>query len=137
MLRFVAKRLLLAIPTLWAVLTLVFLLVRVVPGDPTIVVLGDQASPAAREALRHRLGLDKPILTQYAEFMTQIAQGDLGLEDVDLAGEILRHLSVEFFFPKRVGSLHYRVLSCRVSKFQGFKSFKVSSSKTGMSNLIR
>ena len=44
MLRFIAKRLLLALPTLWAVLTLVFLLVRVVPGDPTIIVLGDQAS---------------------------------------------------------------------------------------------
>ena len=78
MLRFIAKRLLLALPTLWAVLTLVFLLVRVVPGDPTIVVLGDQASPAAREALRQRLGLDKPILVQYGDFMVQIAQGDLG-----------------------------------------------------------
>src|SRR3954470_17101033 len=78
MLRFIAKRLVLSIPTPWAVLTLVFLLVRVVPGDPTIVVLGDQASPAAREALRQRLGLDKPILRQYADFMVQIAQGDLG-----------------------------------------------------------
>jgi ABC-type dipeptide/oligopeptide/nickel transport system permease component len=78
MLRFVARRLLLAIPTLWAVLTLVFVLVRVVPGDATIVVLGDQASPAAREALRQRLGLDKPILVQYADFMVQIAKGDLG-----------------------------------------------------------
>src|SRR5919206_75966 len=55
MLRFVAKRLLLALPTLWAVLTLVFVLVRIVPGDPTIVVLGDQASPAARHALRNVL----------------------------------------------------------------------------------
>jgi ABC-type dipeptide/oligopeptide/nickel transport system permease component len=78
MLRFIAKRLLLALPTLWAVLTLVFLLVRVVPGDPTIIVLGDQASPTAREALRQRLGLDKPLLVQYGEFMVQIAQGDLG-----------------------------------------------------------
>ena len=78
MLRFIAKRLLLALPTLWAVLTLVFLLVRVVPGDPTIIVLGVQSSPAAREALRQRLGLDKPLLVQYGEFMAQIAQGDLG-----------------------------------------------------------
>ena len=78
MLRFIAKRLLLALPTLWAVLTLVFVLVRVVPGDPTIIVLGDQASPAAREQLRQRLGLDKPLLVQYGEFMVQIAQGDLG-----------------------------------------------------------
>ena len=47
MLAFVARRLLLAIPTLWAVLTVVFVLVRVVPGDPTIVILGDQASASA------------------------------------------------------------------------------------------
>lgn len=78
MIRFVAKRLLLALPTLWAVLTLVFILVRVVPGDPTIIVLGDQASPVAREALRQRLGLDKPLIVQYGEFMAQIATGDLG-----------------------------------------------------------
>ena len=43
MLRFVVQRLLTAIPTLWAVLTAVFVLVRVVPGDPTIAILGDQA----------------------------------------------------------------------------------------------
>ena len=78
MLRFVVIRLLLALPTLWAVLTLVFVLVRVVPGDPTIVVLGDQATPAARAALRERLGLGKPLLVQYADFMLQIARGDLG-----------------------------------------------------------
>jgi peptide/nickel transport system permease protein/glutathione transport system permease protein len=78
MLRFVVNRLLLALPTLWAVLTLVFVLVRVVPGDPTIVVLGDQATPAARAALRERLGLDKPLLVQYGDFMFQIARGDLG-----------------------------------------------------------
>jgi len=78
MLRFVVNRLLLALPTLWAVLTLVFVLVRVVPGDPTIVVLGDQATPAARAALRERLGLDKPLVAQYADFMLQIARGDLG-----------------------------------------------------------
>jgi ABC-type dipeptide/oligopeptide/nickel transport system permease component len=78
MLRFVAKRLALAIPTLWAVLTLVFVLVRIVPGDPTIVILGDQASPAARAALRERLGLDQPLLSQYWDFMTQILHGDLG-----------------------------------------------------------
>jgi len=56
----------------------VFVLVRVVPGDPTIVILGDQASPAARAALRERLGLDRPLIVQYGEFMGQIVQGDLG-----------------------------------------------------------
>lgn len=78
MLRFVAKRLALAVPTLWAVLTLVFVLVRIVPGDPTIVILGDQASPAARAALRERLGLDQPLWSQYWDFMVQILHGDLG-----------------------------------------------------------
>jgi peptide/nickel transport system permease protein/glutathione transport system permease protein len=78
MIRFVIKRLLVAIPTLWAVLTTVFILVRVVPGDPTMVILGDQASEAARAALREKLGLGKPILAQYIDFMTQVLHGDLG-----------------------------------------------------------
>jgi len=78
MLVFFAKRLLLAVPTLLAVLTLVFVIVRIVPGDPTIVILGDQASAEARAALRTRLGIDKPILAQYGDFLAQIADGDLG-----------------------------------------------------------
>lgn len=78
MIRFVFKRLLLAIPTLLAVLTLVFVAVRIVPGDPTIVILGDQASVEAREALRVRLGLNKSIGAQYLDFLYQIGTGDLG-----------------------------------------------------------
>jgi peptide/nickel transport system permease protein/glutathione transport system permease protein len=78
MLQFIAKRLLFAIPTLLAVLTLVFFLVRIVPGDPALVVLGDQASPEALAAMRERLGLNKPLVVQYVEYLTGIAQGDLG-----------------------------------------------------------
>lgn len=78
MLQFIAKRLLFAIPTLLAVLTLVFFLVRIVPGDPALVVLGDQASPEALAAMRERLGLNKPLLVQYVEYLTGVFQGDLG-----------------------------------------------------------
>jgi ABC-type dipeptide/oligopeptide/nickel transport system permease component len=78
MLQFIAKRLLYAIPTLLAVLTLVFFLVRVVPGDPALVVLGDQASPEALANMRERLGLNKPLLVQYADYLIGIAHGDLG-----------------------------------------------------------
>jgi peptide/nickel transport system permease protein/glutathione transport system permease protein len=78
MLIFIAKRLLLTIPTLWAVLTLVFFLVRIVPGDPALVVLGDQASPDALAAMRTRLGLDKPVMVQYVEYLAEIATGSLG-----------------------------------------------------------
>ncbi len=78
MLRFIAKRLLFAIPTLLGVLTLVFFLVRIVPGDPALVVLGDQASPEALANLRERLGLNKPLLVQYVDYLGAIAHGDLG-----------------------------------------------------------
>jgi ABC-type dipeptide/oligopeptide/nickel transport system permease component len=54
---YVLRRLLAAVPTLLAVLTLVFLLVRVVPGDPAIAILGDRATPDAVAALREKLGL--------------------------------------------------------------------------------
>jgi len=75
---YVIRRLLAAIPTLLAVLTLVFLIVRVVPGDPAIAILGDQATPAAVAALDHKLGLDKPVWQQYANFLGQSLSGDFG-----------------------------------------------------------
>ena len=78
MILYIARRLLAAIPTLLAVLTLVFLLVRVVPGDPAIAILGDRATPAAVEALRAKLGVDRPLLTQYLDFLSHSLTGDLG-----------------------------------------------------------
>jgi ABC-type dipeptide/oligopeptide/nickel transport system permease component len=78
MIVFVLRRLLAAIPTLLAVLTLVFVIVRIVPGDPAIVILGDQATPASIAALHEKLGLNKPILTQYVEFLAQSLSGDFG-----------------------------------------------------------
>jgi peptide/nickel transport system permease protein/glutathione transport system permease protein len=78
MILYVAKRLLYALPTLLAVLTLVFVLVRIVPGDPALVVLGDQASPQALAELRARMGLDQPIWSQYVAFMGQALTGDFG-----------------------------------------------------------
>ncbi|MCC7272354.1 MAG: ABC transporter permease [Alphaproteobacteria bacterium] len=78
MIGFVLKRLLVALPTLLAVLTIVFLFVRVVPGDPALVILGDSATQEALAAMRQQLGLDKPILVQYAEFMAMVLTGDLG-----------------------------------------------------------
>jgi ABC-type dipeptide/oligopeptide/nickel transport system permease component len=78
MIGFVFRRLLASIPTLLAVLTLVFIIVRVVPGDPALVILGDQATPEAAAALRARLGLDVPILTQYIRFLGAALTGDIG-----------------------------------------------------------
>ncbi len=78
MLRFIIKRLLLGIPTLFAVLTIIFLLMRVVPGDPAYAVLGDYATDDAVAALRTQMGLDKPIWRQYLDYMGGLLRGDLG-----------------------------------------------------------
>jgi len=78
MLSFLLKRLGFACVTLLCVLTAVFVLVRILPGDPALVILGDQASPASVAALNERLGLDKPILAQYVAFLGSVLQGDLG-----------------------------------------------------------
>lgn len=78
MLEYLLRRLALAIPTLILAMTAVFVLARIVPGDPALVILGDQASAEALSALRERLGLDQPLFTQYLHFLGGILQGDLG-----------------------------------------------------------
>lgn len=78
MFRYIIRRILLAIPILLAVFTLVFLVVRVIPGDPAVAALGDYASEEAVEALRERMGLNKPLFVQYVDFLRNLARGDLG-----------------------------------------------------------
>ncbi|MEQ1870884.1 MAG: nickel ABC transporter permease [Vicinamibacterales bacterium] len=78
MLRLFLRRVLLTIPVLIGVATLVFSLVHLVPGDPVQAMLGESASPQDVTQLRHTLGLDRPLLVQYALFMTGAATGDLG-----------------------------------------------------------
>ena len=78
MLQFVVRRLLSAVPTLLAVMTMVFVLVRIVPGDPAQTILGDQASAEALQIMRERLGLDRPLIEQYVEFMAGALTGDWG-----------------------------------------------------------
>ena len=78
MIRFVLRRSLLAVPTIVAAATLVFSLIHAVPGDPVDVMLGESAQAADRSALRQALGLDRPLLVQYRDFLTGLAVGDLG-----------------------------------------------------------
>ncbi|CCE09725.1 putative peptide transporter permease subunit: membrane component of ABC superfamily [Bradyrhizobium sp. STM 3843] len=78
MMHYLLRRLLLVIPTLLIMLTAVFVLVRLVPGDTASVILGDQASAASLAALRARLGLDQPIYVQYLTFVGKVLTGDLG-----------------------------------------------------------
>ncbi|MDX8392625.1 MAG: ABC transporter permease [Mariprofundaceae bacterium] len=78
LLRIAFYRLLQAIPTLIGVATLVFLMLHLVPGDPVDALLGEMALAADREALRHAMRLDEPLLSQYLHFMGGLATGDWG-----------------------------------------------------------
>jgi glutathione transport system permease protein len=92
---FVLKRLGFAVITLIAVLTIVFFIVRILPGDPAMVILGDQASQQSIDLLRKRLGLDRPMIIQYYEFMSGVAIGDWGVSMVSgrpVISEVLKVL---------------------------------------------
>lgn len=79
---FLLRRAALALLTGLAVLTLVFVVVRILPGDPAQVILGDFADAASLQALRHRLGLDLPIWRQYMDFVGGAVTGDWGVSMV-------------------------------------------------------
>src|SRR5688572_5554703 len=75
---YVARRLAWTVPTLLLVGLLVFVLMRLVPGDPALLILGDSATEAQLAALRTEYGLDKPIVAQFFYWLAQVLQGDLG-----------------------------------------------------------
>ncbi len=74
----ILTRLVLTIPVVWLVVSLVFLLIHMVPGDPIQMMLGEGATPTDIGALRHQLGLDLPLHTQYIRYWSGVLHGDLG-----------------------------------------------------------
>lgn len=72
------RRGLTTVPVLWLVVTVVFLLIHLVPGDPIVQMLGEGASAADVAALRHSYGFDQPVPTQYAQYWHGVVRGDLG-----------------------------------------------------------
>jgi peptide/nickel transport system permease protein len=78
MVKYIVKRLLLLIPTIFGVITLVFFMIALSPGDPARVMLGERASAEQLEKLRVELGLDKPLLVQYGIYLQRVVRFDLG-----------------------------------------------------------
>lgn len=78
MLQYVARRLLLAIPVMLGVVVLVFVLARVIPGDPCIATFGEKATKEICDAFNARFGLDQPLIVQFGIYLGALAQGDLG-----------------------------------------------------------
>lgn len=78
MLRFLARRIGLAVPALFGLLLITFVMIRLVPADPATALAGDNATPAQVEAIRHRFGLDRPLYQQFGLYLGQIARLDFG-----------------------------------------------------------
>ena len=78
LLRSTLVRLAYTLPVLWLVVSIVFLLIHIVPGDPIQQMLGEGARPADIVALRHAYGLDQPLRTQYLHYWRGVLHGDLG-----------------------------------------------------------
>jgi ABC-type dipeptide/oligopeptide/nickel transport system permease component len=78
MIDFVLRRLLMAIPTLWVTLTVIFLLVRVIPGDPTAIIMGSYLSEENVKTLKRQMGLDRPMAVQYVDYLSRFCQFDFG-----------------------------------------------------------
>lgn len=79
MLKYTLNRLLLALPTLLLVSIIVFALIRLIPGDPAQLMLGDIDDPAALARLRSQWGLDQPVFVQYLVWLKNVLGGDMGL----------------------------------------------------------
>ena len=87
MIRYIGQRLLLVLPTIFVPLLLVFLLLRLAPGDPAAQILGDQATPDQVAALRHDMGLDQPLAIQFVVWLKSV---------------LTLHLGASFFFRQPV-----------------------------------
>jgi len=78
-LTYVARRVLVSIPTVFGVATVIFLMVRLLPGDPARVIAGVLATPEDVDRIRHQFGLDQPLYVQYVTYLFHLLTGDLGI----------------------------------------------------------
>ena len=78
MFRFIVRRLLQLIPTLFGLSLLLFIWLRRLPGGPETAILGERGTPEMRAAIRRNIGLDEPILVQYGRFVRRLIKLDLG-----------------------------------------------------------
>lgn len=100
MVRYVLQRFLGMLSVMFVVVTIVFVIVRVAPGDPAAVMLGPDATLADIEALRTRLGIDQPLAVQYFLFIGQLLRGDLGQSiflDMPVGAALLDRAEPTFF----------------------------------------
>ena len=99
MYKYICKRILMMIPVIIGVSLLVFLVLKMTPGDPARVVAGSEADEATVEQIREELGLNKPVLQQYVDYMLNLLHGDMGTSyttNKPVADEILARMPTTF-----------------------------------------
>ncbi|RSZ37207.1 MULTISPECIES: ABC transporter permease [unclassified Variovorax] len=101
MFRFAASRIAMAIPTLLIVAVSVFVLIRLIPGDPAQLLLGDLATPASLADLRARLGLDRSLPAQFGIWFGHVLQGDLGTS-INSGQDVLSLVTERFLISGRI-----------------------------------
>src|SRR5262245_54275104 len=87
-----AKRLLFVAPVVWAVVTLVFLLIHIVPGDPVRNALGDNATEQQVNELKHKLGMDQTLSRQYISYWRGVLKGDLGVSLINPSDYVIEKI---------------------------------------------
>jgi len=123
MLAFIVRRLLILIPTLIGVSVIVFLMLRLTPGDPAELLLGERATEAALKEVREHLGLNEPLYIQYGMFLKRLSQGDLG-ETIFTRQQVL--VEIQQRFP---ATIELSVLALLISCFFGVIFGIISATK--------
>lgn len=111
MFAFFCKRILILIATLLLVSGMIFLVLKVIPGDPAQIILGVQATPENLKELRHKLGLDQPLTVQYWNWLSALARGDFGRSityDVPISALIASRLTITI--PLAILSIFFAVV---------------------------
>jgi peptide/nickel transport system permease protein len=111
MFSFLCKRILILIATLFLVSGVIFLVLRVIPGDPAQIILGIQATPEILQELRHKMGMDLPLIVQYGQWLGGLLRGDFGQSiayDVPITALILSRMEVTV--PLAILSILFAVL---------------------------
>ena len=95
--RYVVRRVAAFVATLFFVSVLVFVVIRILPGDPASIIMGTEGSPEATERLRESMGLNRPLVVQYVDWLARAVRGDLGISiqyDVPVGSLIVSRLPV-------------------------------------------
>ena len=119
---YAALRLFWAIPTLFGVSIIMFSLLYVVPGDPLAGIVPLMAGPEAREKLRHELGLDRPLIVQYGNWLKNAVSGDLGRSidtQLPVSEQVFDRLKNTFILAIAAGVL-YMILGVILGTIAGF-----------------